>query len=105
MCAKSVRKRDYPRRNASVVVKIPYCDSFCFGLATNLSEKGMRIQSGTCLPCNTEGNLLIPIKNKEIELSMRVRWIDEGSGFYDAMGVEILKTPEQYRQLVKNLPS
>jgi hypothetical protein len=105
MCAESIQKREYSRIKSSIVVKIPRCDLQCYGLATNLSEKGMCIQTGLCLPCNTEGNIFIPVQDEDIEVAMRVRWIDEGPDFYDMMGVEILGTPKKYRQLVNKLLS
>ncbi len=97
---KSKEKRAFERVASCLVIKFNYHDSTCYGLATNLSEKGMCISAGINLPDSWETDLLIPIRNDHLEIKSKVRWTRLTSGFYDAMGVEIFKPSKKYLQIV-----
>ncbi len=77
----------------------------CYGIVTNVSEKGMCIKSGICLPCNTTAKLLIPLKDEHLEVSVEVKWVNETDDFYDAMGVELSSPPDRYLHILENIKS
>ena len=99
------QKRNATRIPASLVVKFVHHGSICYGLITDLSENGMRINSGVCLPSNTSIKLLLPLKEEVLELPVKVRRLVETDAFYDIMGVEVLKPSEKYIQIVDSFKS
>jgi hypothetical protein len=105
MKKKSKQKRAVERFTSCLVIKFNYKRSTCYGLATNVSEKGMCISAGINLPDNWETNLLVPIKDDQLEIASKVRWTKQTNGFYDAMGVEIFDPPEKYLQIVESFKS
>ncbi len=105
MKKKLLKERAFKRVKSCLVVKFNYNNSTCYGLATDVSEKGMCISAGVNLPDNWETNLLVPIKDDELEISGRVKWTKITSGFYDSMGVEIFNPPEKYFQIVDSFKS
>jgi hypothetical protein len=99
------QKRNAIRIPASLVVKFLHHGSICYGLITDLSENGMRINSGVCLPSNSSLKLLLPLKEEVLELPVKVRRLVETDAFYDIMGVEVLKPPQKYIQIVDSFKS
>ena len=99
------QKRCAARIPASLVVKFLHRGSICYGLITDLSENGMRINSGVCLPSNSSLQLLLPLKEEVLELPVKVRRLVETDAFYDIMGVEVLKPPQKYIQIVESFKS
>ena len=99
------QKRCAARIPASLVVKFLHRGSICYGLITDLSENGMRINSGVCLPSNSSLKLLLPLKEEVLELPVKVRRLVETDAFYDIMGVEVLKPPQKYLQIVESFKS
>ena len=100
-----MHKRSSERVPSSLLVKFVHSDSMCYGIITNVSEKGMCIKSGVCLPCNSTANLLIPMKDEHLEVAAEVKWVKETNDFYDAMGVELSSPPDRYFQVLENIKS
>ncbi len=96
------QKRCSLRIPASLVVKFVHRGSICYGLITDISENGMRINSGVCLPSNSSLKLLLPLKEEVLELPVKVRRLVQTEAFYDIMGVEVLKPPPKYLQIVES---
>lgn len=100
-----MRERSFERIPSSLLVKFDHCDSINYGIVTNISERGMCIKSGVCLPCDSSALLLLPLKDEHLALDAYVRWVREADEFYDSMGVELSRTPEKYLQIVEHLRS
>jgi hypothetical protein len=98
-----VQRRAHERIPASLVVKFSHCDSTCYGIVTNISEKGMCINSGVCLPYDSKIKLHIPLKNQHLALPVKVRWVAKTNEFYDTMGVELLNPTKKYLQIVSSI--
>lgn len=92
--------RSCKRIPSSFVVKFIDEGVVCYGIATNVSEKGMCIQSGICMPCDSKFNVMIPLKDEHLEVPVEVRWIKKTYDFYDVMGVELMQPPEKFLKLV-----
>jgi len=101
----SGKKRSNARIPSSLIVKFIHRGSLCYGLITDLSENGMRINSGVCLPSNSSLKLLLPLKDEVLELPVKVRRLVKTDAFYDIMGVEVLKPTEKYLEIVKTFKS
>ncbi len=98
----SLQKRACERRPACMVVKFPHNNATCYGIVKNISEKGMCINSGVCLPSGSVVELIIPLKKEELLLPVNVRWIAKTGDFYDAMGIEVLQPSEKYLKIVES---
>ena len=90
---------------ASLVVKFILNDELRYAIATDISEKGMCIKSGHCLPRNAKFTLQIPMKERHVEIPAQVIYSEKTDGFYDVMGVRILKPANPYIKMVRNLRS
>ncbi len=95
-----VIERISERVPSSLVVKFDHDNCECYGIVTNLSEEGMCIQSGTCLPCDAKISLQIPLKKGELKLPARVMRVERTNGFYDTMGVQLLRTTKKYMKIL-----
>jgi len=71
----------------------------------NISENGMRIETCKCLPSNTEAKLIVYGNNKVLSVPVKVTRVIKNSGFYDAMGIEVLNPPKDYLEFVQTLKS
>jgi len=100
-----MRKRSCERIASSLLVKFDHCDSINYGIVTNVSERGMCIKSGVCLPRDSSAVLLIPLKDEHLAVTARVRWVINSDEFYDSMGVELSDPPERYLQIIENIKS
>ncbi len=96
------QKRAYGRIPSSLVVKYFHRGSICYGLITDLSDKGMCINSGVCLPSNSSIKLLLPLKEEVLELPVKVRRVVRTDTFYDTMGVEVLDPTDKYLKVVES---
>jgi hypothetical protein len=96
-------RRACERIPSSLVVKFLHENSICYGIVTNISEKGMCIKSGVCLPCDSHIKLQIPLKDQHLEVSVKVRRVVKDRGFYDTMGVELLKPTRKYLKIVDRI--
>lgn len=102
---KRTQKRSSERIPASLVVKFAHRGSICYGLITDISKSGMRINAGVCLPSNSSLKLLLPLKEEVLELPVKVRRLVKTDAFYDIMGVEVLKPPDKYLSIVDSFKS
>ncbi len=98
-----MNKRDCERIPSSLVVKFLQNESVCYGIVTNLSEKGMCIKSGICFPLDSKIKLQIPLKKGHLNIPVRVMRIDKTDDFYDTMGVELIKTTKKYLNIVQSI--
>lgn len=86
-----------------MIVKFTHRDSTHYGIVSNISEKGMFINSGISLPFDTRVKLSFLLKKGELDVPVIVRWSENLNGFYDSMGVELVKPSRRYLQLVNKI--
>ncbi|MBC8414614.1 MAG: PilZ domain-containing protein [Nitrospira sp.] len=98
-----LQKRIIDRIESSLMVKFINDDEMCYGLATNVSEKGMCINSGTCLPSGSEIQIFIPLNDEMLEIPATVRRVEQNENFYDCMGVELKNFPKRYKSIIEGL--
>ncbi len=97
-----MKRRAHERVPSSMLVKFKGDKSVCYGIATNISEKGMCIKTGTCLPCDSQIRLQIPLKDTQLEVPAQVIRVETTGDFYDTMGVELLKPTKKYLKIVNS---
>ncbi len=100
---KLIQRRLYERIPASLLVKFLYFNSTCYGIVKNISEKGMCIHTGICLPFDSKVKLIIPLKDDHLEIPVKVRWVSKTNDFYDTMGVELLNPSKKYLRIVNSI--
>ena len=99
----TLQKRSHERIPSSLVVKFFHNDSIHYGIVMNISERGMFINTGKRLPADSVIKLLILLKDKHLDVPVKVRWGEDIKGFYDHMGVEVVAPSREYLQLVKSI--
>jgi hypothetical protein len=90
-----MEKRAYSRIPVSLEFhssKVEY-----FGTVTNLSENGMYIRSQKInFPFESQFEICIPIENNVFNIPVKIIRLTKSNGYYDGMGVELLKRPQKY---------
>ena len=97
------QRRISKRVPSSLVVKFLQDDALCYGIVTNISDNGMCIQSGNCLPCDSQIKLQIPLKDTLLEVPVKVMRVVKTDDFYETMGVELLKPTKKYLKIVDSI--
>ncbi len=69
-------------------------------VVTNFTRNGMCIRTSYCLPCDNSLELLIPLNKGILKLHVRIRRIKQLDDIHYALGVELIDTPEEYREFV-----
>lgn len=110
-----MKKRQFERVSVDVPISFFYDNALYVGTVTNLSNKGMYIESDMCLPfkskfeiflsSNSKVELLIPLKYEDLEVSVKVKRLMKKNGCYHGMGVEVLKESEEYLGFVNGFRS
>ena len=98
-----IERRAFKRIPTDIRVKFFFGTSICFGTIANLSENGMFVNTNICFPPYSTFEILLPLKENVLNISVMVRRMVKEGDFYNAMGVEVLDQPEEYLQFVQSL--
>jgi hypothetical protein len=75
-----------------------------FGAIMNLSENGMYIRSQKInFPLESQFEIAIPIEDNMFNIPIKIIRLTKSNGYYDGMGVELLKIPKKYLKLINKL--
>lgn len=107
-----MKKRKFERISARIRA-IFYCDSTLYpGIVTNLSENGIYFESENRLPfksnfkilhsLKSKAELLIPFKDKTLEVPVKVRRLIKTNVYYNGMGIEVLDPTKEYLEFVRS---
>lgn len=99
----TLQKRSHKRIPSSLVVKFFHNDSIHYGIIMNISERGMFINTGMRLPADSVVKLLILLKDRHLDVPVKVRWCEEIKGHYDHMGVEVVAPSRDYLLMVESM--
>ncbi|MEN8264213.1 MAG: PilZ domain-containing protein [Nitrospirota bacterium] len=90
--------------------RMPACIEFhCFeteyfGTVTDISEKGMFIRSQKiCFPLDLKFKISISLEKDILYIPVKIKRITKSNGYYDGMGVVLLKRPHIYLKLINKL--
>ena len=100
-----MEKRASERVPANLEVKFFCSDMFYSGIVTDLSEHGMFIRTGLCLPFESKFEIFFHLKEEIIKVPVTVKRIQKTEGFYDGMGVNLLKHTKRYLEYLDHLKS
>ncbi len=100
---KCIEQREYQRIPANLEVYF-YCgDKICCGTITDISEKGMFINTKIEFPFDLTFELNIPISENIFRVPVKIRRIAITDGYYGGLGVDLLKPSQNYSEFVKKL--
>ena len=87
-----------------VDLEISCFDRDNYGTVTNISEKGMFLKSKhIAFPFEIKFDLAIPLKEEILKVPVRVNRITKSNGYYDGIGVELVKRPRNYLRFINRL--
>ena len=98
----TVNKRAFERTPANLEFRCFDVDAF--GTVKNLSENGMFITSKKIsFPLESQFEVSFPLKNEKLKIPVKISRITKSNGYYDGIGVELLKPNQQYLNFVHEL--
>lgn len=98
------KRRTIERLNSSLTVIFRCNDAFYSGKVTNLSKKGICINTEEYFfPCGYDIELYIPLIKKTKKLHCKIRQIIKLEDQNYTIGVELLKPPRDYLEFVDGL--
>ncbi|UCD34628.1 MAG: PilZ domain-containing protein [Nitrospiraceae bacterium] len=85
-------------------LELTCCNRENFGTLTNLSMNGMFIKSkNISFPFQLQFEISIPLKEETLSVPVRVSRITKSNGYYDGIGVELLKRPGKYIKFMNRM--
>ncbi len=97
-----MNKRTYKRTLADLEFRC--FDEDNFGTVKNLSENGMFITSKKIsFPLESQFKISFPFKGKKLKIPVKISRITKSNGYYDGIGVELLKPNQKYLTFVHEL--
>ncbi len=94
-----MEKRAFERIPVNLYVNLLYDGISHEGIITNISEKGMCINSKLCIPNESKLEVLIPWREKLLKVPVKTGWSIETDETYK-VGVELLNPPNHYLAIV-----
>ncbi len=99
-----MHKRDFDRIRWDISVKFYQDLLLCTGTVTNLSEKGMCIESRNFFyPCCYDIEVHIPMESKVFGVEAKIRWIKKSDSVTYRLGIELCSTPDYYLEFIDDL--
>ncbi|UCH81944.1 MAG: PilZ domain-containing protein [Nitrospiraceae bacterium] len=101
MLTENREKRKYKRVPSNFKVRFTCLHTDYKGTVTNISEDGMFIKTGKMsFPFDSTLEIILHLKNKIFKVTVEVRRMSKSSDHYDGLGVRLLHTSQEYRDLV-----
>ncbi len=100
-----MEKRVSKRIPANAVLSFPCCQSFRYGTATNISEKGIMIQTEPCFPMSSRLNVFISSGKEILKVPVRIARIVKKGNHYKGIAVEVVGLPKKYQEFLFRLGS
>lgn len=99
-----VQRRAFERFPADIKIRFYCCDTDYFGTVTDMSENGMFIRLKKMIfPFDSRLEIIINNESKLLRVPVRVIRITKTNNVFDGIGVEVLKTCDDYLRLVYSL--
>lgn len=98
-----MQKRVFQRIYANMQTDFFYDNTICKGIVINLSENDMCIITRMCFPIESQLEILIPMKEDVLKVPVKVRRTQKIGYYFDAMGVELLRSPRGYLEFINKL--
>ncbi len=95
-----MEKRTFERIPANLYVNLQFNGLVHEGIITNISKKGMCINSKVCIPDKLKLDVLIPWREKLLKVPVKIGWLIETDETYK-IGAELLNSPKTYLEIVR----
>ena len=100
-----MEKRIFARIPTNLRVEFFYGNELSNGIITNVSEKGMFTNTKMCFPVNSRFDILIPLKERVLQLHAIVCNVEKENDIYNGMGIEILYPRKEYLVFIDSITS
>ena len=94
-------KRSFERIPVGEEIRISHGNLLFSGTILNLSEKGMFIGTKKRFPLEAISLIMMRLKDKLLQIPIKIKRATRQSGYYDGIGVELLNTPQDYLDFIK----
>ncbi len=98
-----MERRDSERIPSDVEARFCHGNMFYAGKITDLSEKGMFVNTRKCFPPDTLFLIMICENNRVLKMSAKVKRFIRTNGCNDGMGLEIISPSADYLHYVDGL--
>lgn len=89
---------------ARVALRFPCCNTVHSGIATNLSEDGMFINTTElCFPMQSRFEILIPLGKEVLKVPVKIARIVKKDKAYKGIGVKLVNLPNNFLKFVIKL--
>ena len=89
---------------AKISLRFPCCNTVHSGIATNLSENGMFINTTElCFPIQSRLEILILFGKEILKVPVKITRIVKKANVYKGIGVELVSLPKNYLEFVIKL--
>ena len=93
-----MEKRTFDRIPTNLYANLFYNGISHDGIITNISKKGMCINSKLYIPDEFKLKVFIPWREKLIKIHVKIDWLRETDDTYK-IGVELLNSPDNYLEI------
>lgn len=98
-----MEKRASKRIAVKIDTRFFYGNMFYSGTVVNLSERGMFVNTESCVPANSEFLVIIKNKKELIKISARAKRVTKTKDCFNGMGIELLNPSVRYLEFIKGL--
>ena len=95
-----MEKRAYQRIPVNLYARLIYGNMIFLGAIMNISKNGMCIKTIKRFPVESKFEILIPLITMVLKIKVKVIRFIKTNDVYYGMGVEVLKRPGNYLELV-----
>ncbi len=96
-------KRPFHKIRSNLKIKFFCSHSFCAGTLTDLSEKGMLIETKMTIPFDRIFDVVICLRERLIRVHVRFRKLIGNNKSYDIMAVDVLNPQKDYLEFINDI--
>ncbi len=98
-----MQRRQAKRINVKIEAMFHCGNKVCNGVVTNISEKGMFIDTKLVFPVDMNFDLIIPFRDSRLRFPVKITRLQKAQGKYVGLGLEIAGSHEHYIDYVSKL--
>ncbi len=107
-----MKERAFPRKTVNIQADFIYEKARYAGTVTNLSKKGMYINTELRLPLRSnlvhtffksKFEIFLPFNGNILKVPLKVRRLVKTDGFYNGIGADVYNPPQDYFELIDSL--
>jgi hypothetical protein len=95
-----MQQRKYERIPVNFPLRLPCGRTFVPGIATNLSETGLFVNTELCFPVESKMEVLMKFENEILKVPVEIVRVLKSDHKCMGMGVRILNMPKKYVEFI-----